>query len=136
VSDCVRALAAIADNFRPGEVYNIGGTDYHDIETAAGLVLQHAGKQNSGLVEYHDSEPFTTKQKLVDTSKAQRDLGMASTVSLDEGIERTVRWMRKVYGVNPSGDVRPAFPDTDYTKNSSPEEVLGIAEHLEAARAF
>jgi dTDP-glucose 4,6-dehydratase len=99
VTDCVRALAAIADNFKPGEVYNIGGQDYHDIETAAELVLKHAGKEGSGLAQYMDSEPFTTKQKLVTVEKAVRDLGMASTVSLDEGIARTIEWMRVAYGV-------------------------------------
>lgn len=97
ISDCVHALANIADNFKAGEVYNIGGDDYHDIETAAQLVLQHTGKNERGLVVYKDAEPFTTKQKLVSVAKARRDLRMCSTISLDEGIGRTVDWMRTVY---------------------------------------
>ena len=102
VSDCVNALATIADNFKPGEVYNIGGEDYHDIETAAALVLKHTGKEGSDLAQYMESEPFTTKQKLVTVEKAVRDLGMASTVTLDEGIGRTVEWMRAAYGLRQS----------------------------------
>jgi dTDP-glucose 4,6-dehydratase len=99
IADCVNALANIADNFVPGEVYNIGGDDYHDIETAAELVLKHSGRCADGLVVYKDSEPFTTKQKLVSVEKARRDLGMRSTVSLDDGIARTVEWMRQAYNV-------------------------------------
>ncbi len=97
VTDCVRTLATIADNFKPGEVYNIGGTDYHDIETVAEIILRQTGKQDSSLAVYKDAEPFTTKQKLVDTTKAQRDLGMKATVSLETGIGNTIQWMRKEY---------------------------------------
>lgn len=97
VADCVRALASIADNFKAGEVYNVGGTDYHDIETVAEIVLRHSGKSNSGLAQHKDSEPFTTKQKLVDTAKAQRDLDLKSTVDLETGIGNTIEWMKKVY---------------------------------------
>lgn len=97
VSDCVRALANIADNFKPGEVYNIGGNDYHDIETVAEIVLRLTGKQNSGLAQFKESEPFTTKQKLVDTTKARLDLGLQSTVSLEDGIRATIDWMCEVY---------------------------------------
>ena len=100
ISDCVNALANISTNFRAGEVYNIGGQDYHDIETAAELVLKHVGKPGSKLAQYKDSEPFTTKQKLVTVEKAVRDLDMASTVTLDEGIYRTVAWMRQVYSID------------------------------------
>jgi dTDP-glucose 4,6-dehydratase len=98
ISDSVSALASIAENFKPGEVYNIGGDDYHDIETAAALVLKHARKKEC-LAQYQDSEPFTTKQKFVTVEKAKRDLGMKSTVTLDEGIARTIDWMRREYNV-------------------------------------
>jgi nucleoside-diphosphate-sugar epimerase len=33
----------------------------------------------------------------VDVSKAIRDLGHRTTVSLEEGVERTVAWMRDAY---------------------------------------
>jgi dTDP-glucose 4,6-dehydratase len=102
VNDAVFALANIQDNFKPGEVYNIGGGDFHDIETLAKYVLEATGADPS-LVTYKDSEPFTTKEKRIDNSKATRDLGFRVTVSLEEGIQRTVAWMRQVY--------RPGSPE-------------------------
>lgn len=99
VSDAVYALANICDNFKPGEVYNIGGGEFHDIETLAGYVIQATGA-DPGIVTYEDSEPFTTKVKDVDNSKAVRDLDFKVTVSLEEGVRRTVEWMRKVYQVD------------------------------------
>jgi dTDP-glucose 4,6-dehydratase len=96
VIDTVNTLANIVSNFKQGEVYNIGGGDYHDIETLAEYVLRSTGADRS-LVTYKDSEPFTTKEKRIDNSKAQRDLGFQVTVSLENGVRRTVDWMRQVY---------------------------------------
>lgn len=96
VSDTVNALANIVNNFKQGEVYNIGGGDYHDIETLAEYVLQSTGADRS-LVTYKDSEPFTTKEKQIDNNKARRDLGFQVTVSLEDGVHRTIEWMRQVY---------------------------------------
>jgi len=51
------------------------------------------------LVSYKDAEPFTTKVKHVDCSKAIRDLKHDPKIAPPEGIQRTVDWMRKVYGL-------------------------------------
>jgi len=98
VSDAVSALANIIDNFKPGEVYNVGGGEFHDIETLSHYVLEATGADPS-LVSYKNGEPFTTKIKMVDNSKAQQDLGFAVSVPLREGVQRTVNWMRGVYCV-------------------------------------
>ena len=43
-TDMARTLSNIADNFKPGEVYNIGGLDFHTIEEAADIILRLTGK--------------------------------------------------------------------------------------------
>ncbi len=101
VSDAVSSLSNIVDNFRPGEAYNIGGGEFHDIETLSEYVLEATGA-DPALVSFKDAEPFTTKVKRVDNSKACRDLGFEVTVSLREGVQRTVDWMRGVYQVGGS----------------------------------
>jgi len=95
--DSVRTIANIADNFRPGETYNIGGDALHSIEALSDLVVEATGAP-AGLVEYRDGEPMTARTKKVDVSKAVRDLGHRATVTLAEGIRRTAEWMRQVYG--------------------------------------
>ena len=96
VTDTCFTLANIVENFKPGEVYNIGGTQYHDIRYLSDLILGYLGKDDS-QVEYLESEPFTTKGKRIDVSKAVRDLGHNPKVSLEEGIPRTIEWMKSVY---------------------------------------
>jgi dTDP-glucose 4,6-dehydratase len=96
VEDTVRTLATIADRFRPGEVYNVGGDGYHTIEELSDVVLRVTGADPK-LVEYRDAEVLTTRVKRVDISKAVRDLDHRTTVSLEEGVRRTVAWMRDAY---------------------------------------
>jgi len=98
VEDTCRTLANIIDNFIPGEVYNIGGKEewITDIKYISDLILKYLGKSDK-LVTYKEAEPFTTKVKKVDFSKARRDLKHDPKVSIEEGIPRYIEWMKKVY---------------------------------------
>jgi len=46
-----------------------------------------------------EAEPFTTKVKHMDFSKTRRDLGHDPKVPIEEGIPKTIEWMRKIYGL-------------------------------------
>jgi len=98
VEDTCRTLANIIDNFIPGEVYNIGGKEewITDIKYISDLILKYLGKSDK-LVTYKEAEPFTTKVKKVDFSKARRDLKHDPKVPIEEGIPRYIEWMKKVY---------------------------------------
>jgi dTDP-glucose 4,6-dehydratase len=97
VTDAVRTLANIATRFVPGEVYNVGSDEYHDIKKLSDIILAKLGKDDRH-VTYAESEPFTTHDKKIDVSKAVRDLDHRTTITLEEGIGRTLEWMKGVYG--------------------------------------
>ena len=99
VTDTCETLANIVDNFKPGEVYNIGGTEYHDIKTVSDMILDYLKKKDT-RVEYLPAEAFTTRDKKVSLDKALRDLSHSPKVSLVSGIARTIDWMRDVYVSN------------------------------------
>ncbi|GAI33192.1 unnamed protein product, partial [marine sediment metagenome] len=75
VEDTCRTFANIVDNFKPGEVYNIGGRQEweHEIKYISDLILKYLGNDDS-KVTYKEAEPFTTKVKKINFSKAIRDL--------------------------------------------------------------
>ena len=98
VEDICRTFANIIDNFKPGEVYNLGSERQYEIKYVSDLILKHLGKSDS-KVTYKEAEPFTTRVKKPNSSKAVRDLNHKITVPLEEGISRTVEWMRKIYNV-------------------------------------
>lgn len=98
LEDTCRTLANIIDNYKDGEVYNIGGNQEHSMEELAELIWAKAGADPK-LINYQDTEPLTTKSKRVDISKAIKDLNHKVTVNLNEGVSRTLDWMREYYGL-------------------------------------
>lgn len=96
LEDTCMTLANIVDHFKAGESYNIAGTSYHDIETLADLVWKYTGADRS-LITYADHEENTTINKKVDPTKAMRDLGHEPKTDLEEGVKKTVEWMREFY---------------------------------------
>lgn len=99
ITDLARALSNIVDNFVPGEVYNLGGEEFHTIEQVAEIILRQLGKeaQRDKLIVLKDEETLTTREKKADCSKARRDLNLRSTVSMEDGIRQTIDWMKAVY---------------------------------------
>jgi len=97
VEDLCRTFVNIIDNFKPGEIYNLGGDEQYDIKFVSDLILKYVGKDDS-KVTYKEAEPFTTKIKTPDSSKAKRDLGFKLTVPVEEGMRKTVEWFKELYG--------------------------------------
>jgi dTDP-glucose 4,6-dehydratase len=98
VEDSCRTWANIVERFKPGEVYNVGGRPEweHDIKEYSDMILKATGKSES-LVTYKEVEPFTTKVKQMDFTKAVKDLKHDPKVPPEDGIRRTVDWMRWYY---------------------------------------
>ena len=98
VEDSCRTWANIVDNFIPGGVYNIGGRQEWEIEIKeySDLILEAVGHDDS-IVTYKEAEQFTTKIKTMNFSKAVRDLKHNPKVTPEEGIKRTVEWMKSIY---------------------------------------
>ncbi len=100
VEDTARTFANIIDNFIPGEVYNVGSKQEweHDIKEYSDMVLNAVGRDDS-IVTYKETEAFTTKVKTIDFSKAIKDLKHDPQISPEEGIKRTVQWMKWYYRI-------------------------------------
>lgn len=98
VEDTCRTLANIIDTFIPGEVYNIGGRiDWEmDIKDYSDMIVQMTNA-DPHLVSYKEAEPYTTKIKTIDFTKAIRDLKHDPRIFPEEGIRRTVAWMKDYY---------------------------------------
>lgn len=96
VEDVCRTLANIIDNFKPSEVYNLGGDKQYEIKYISDLILKYLEKEHFE-VTYKEAEPFTTKIKTPDSSKAKRDLDFKLTIQVEEGLRKTVEWFKKLY---------------------------------------
>jgi dTDP-glucose 4,6-dehydratase len=96
VEDICRTLGNMIDNFKPGEIYNLGSEAQYDIEEVSKYILRALDVDDS-LVTYKEGEEFTTRFKIADSSKAIADLGHKITIPLEEGITKTVEWFKDQY---------------------------------------
>lgn len=99
VDDCVNTVSNIIDNFKTGSVYNIGSNQFHDIETLAEIIWDYTGADKK-LISYEDSEKLTTKIKKVDNELSVKDLNHEETVSLEDGVKKTIDWMKDFYRIS------------------------------------
>ncbi|ACL18956.1 NAD-dependent epimerase/dehydratase [Desulfitobacterium hafniense DCB-2] len=97
VDNLIPTIANVGNNFKPGEVYNIGGTEYRSVRELSDLVLKYT-QGDPGLIRYLPEDKHNTVSKRPDIQKAVRDLGHNPKMLLEEGIPITVEWMKKIYG--------------------------------------
>ena len=100
VYDTATTIANISDNFISGEVYNIASNTTHTIEELAELVLKHSNADPSLVTYVNENEILTTKHKLVNVDKAVRDLKHENTIDLDNGVKKTIEWMKDYYRIS------------------------------------
>ena len=96
ISDMVQGIINAYDNFTPGEVFNLSGSDYHGIKDVSDMILKKL-KLDDDIVEYVQYESFTTKDKKTTNKKAKKILEFNPKISLDEGLDKTINWMKDVY---------------------------------------
>lgn len=99
VGDTVDTLANIVDSFRPGEVYNVASADYRSVADLSDVVLDYLDKDDE-KVEYRGTEAHNTLNKKVSIEKASRDLDHDPSTTIEEGVPKTVEWMRAHYDVD------------------------------------
>jgi len=98
VDDHAKALLLVMENGRTGRSYNIGGeNEATNIEivkkVCAILDKENPGKQTySNLISYVEDRPGHDQRYAIDSSRIKKELGWFPSVSLDEGLKKTVKW--------------------------------------------
>jgi dTDP-glucose 4,6-dehydratase len=93
VEDNCRAVLAVMERGRIGEVYNIGGLDIAENVTIARTLLRLIGKPET-LLSYVKDRPGHDRRYALHCDKMQKDLGWKPAVPLEEGLRRTIDWYK------------------------------------------
>jgi dTDP-glucose 4,6-dehydratase len=98
VEDHVRALVAALTRGVPGQTYNIGGhaerTNLQVVSTICDTLdrLRPASNPRQALITFVPDRPGHDRRYAIDPAKAQRELGWRSSVTFENGNERTICW--------------------------------------------
>lgn len=92
VVDHCRAIEAILLKGKVGETYCVGGLwqDVSNLEIVKTL-LSLMGKDESSI-EFVQDRPGHDRRYAIDFSKIQNELGWEPSVTLEEGLQRTIQW--------------------------------------------
>jgi dTDP-glucose 4,6-dehydratase len=93
VTDHCRGILAVLERGRIGEVYNIGGLDVLENLTMARRLLKATGKTES-LLSYVKDRPGHDRRYALTCDKIERELGWKPSISLEDGLRRTIDWYR------------------------------------------
>lgn len=107
IDDFIPTLANVVDNFQPGEVYNIGGDEFRSVKDMSDLILDYVGVDDS-MVSYLPEDRHNVLDKRPDIEKARSAFGHDPKITLEEGLPRTLEWMKTVYADTIARTATPA----------------------------
>lgn len=98
IDDFIPTLATVCERFVPGQVYNIGGEEFRSVRELSDIILRHLQKDDRN-VRYMPEDRHNVQNKRPDISRAKSQFGHNPRITLEEGVPRTIEWMRDVYRV-------------------------------------
>lgn len=93
VRDNCLGLLAVLERGRIGEAYNIGGSDIVENLEMSRQILRLLNKPET-LLTYVTDRPGHDRRYALDCTKMERELGWKPSISLEDGLRRTIEWYR------------------------------------------
>ena len=92
-TDFAQACLDVVEKHAKCDPINIGCGNLITIGEAVDLILKHTGHNVKPV--YDTSKPVTIQYRALNTDKAKRILNYNPKVSFEEGIKKTIEWIRK-----------------------------------------
>lgn len=93
VTDLARGLLDLTERYPGPDPVNLGTDEEITIRDLAQLILRHWGKNVQ--LQFTSDQPAGQMRRTCDTSKARRLIGFKAEVSLDEGVAKTLEWLKQ-----------------------------------------
>lgn len=90
IDDIVDGIIGTLDKKFGFEIFNLGNSNVVELKVLIGLIEKNMGKE--AKIKMMPDQPGDVPVTYADVSKAKRMLGYDPNVSIDEGIERFVKW--------------------------------------------
>ena len=96
IDDLVATLARCATRFEPGLIANVGGVEYCSVHELHDLI-QRCVPDSTSQVTFLPEEKHNVVSKRPALGRARIYLGHDPVVKLEEGVVKTLDWMRRTY---------------------------------------
>jgi GDP-L-fucose synthase len=93
VDDCAEGILRAAEHYNKPEPVNLGSGREISIRDLVTLICNATGFR--GDIVWDTARPDGQPRRSLDVSRAAQEFGFTASVSLEAGLEQTVRWYRK-----------------------------------------
>jgi len=90
VDDCAEAILLASERYNGSEPVNVGAGFEISIRDLANKIAELVGFR--GQIVWDTSRPNGQPRRCLDTTRAEEKFGFRATVSLEEGLRRTLEW--------------------------------------------
>ncbi|MCA2971095.1 MAG: dTDP-glucose 4,6-dehydratase [Acidobacteriaceae bacterium] len=94
VDDHCRAIRAVLERGRPGQVYNIGGSRALPNLEVVERIIAATGRDRS-LIQYVKDRPGHDRRYALTSDKITRETGWAPEMEFETGLAATIEWYRQ-----------------------------------------
>jgi dTDP-glucose 4,6-dehydratase len=94
VDDHCRAVLAVLQKGREGEVYNVGGSRALPNRDVVQMILKATGKPESLMTTVTD-RPGHDRRYALTSEKLERETGWSAQVPFEDGLQSTIDWYRR-----------------------------------------
>lgn len=91
VKDHCSAICAVLERGRPGQIYNIGGSNERSNLEIVHLLIRELGKSEQ-LITHVKDRPGHDRRYAIDSTKIMDELGWAPSMTFEEGMMTTIQW--------------------------------------------
>lgn len=95
MSDAAEGIMRVIEHGIPGEVYHFSTEKFYTIREVVEIICKELNRDFNDLVELSLDRPGKDKAYLMDSTKARKELEWVDYVGLNEGVGRTIEWIRE-----------------------------------------
>lgn len=92
VEDAAQGIILAAEKYNSSEPVNIGSSFEISIKDLVELIAKHTGFE--GKITWDTTKPNGQPRRKLDTTRAKKAFGFASTTSFDDGLKKTISWYK------------------------------------------
>jgi dTDP-glucose 4,6-dehydratase len=92
VDDHCRGVAAVLENGKPGEIYNIAGTDEFENIDLARKIISYFGKSEEDAFEFVSDRKGHDIRYSLTGNKIRKELGFEPKIEFETGLRETIDW--------------------------------------------
>lgn len=95
VEDAARAIVLATEKYNKPESINIGAGFEISIKELVELLVKLM--KFKGKIIWDKTKPNGQPRRMLDTTKAKKEFGFVAKTKFDQGLDKTIKWYRKIY---------------------------------------